>query len=128
MTSVADLEHMLYVEKLHTRNFAEWAERATDPLAKISFRIAADREANHVQWVELMLAIAKDRRQKGDLGVSKSDLEFWIADEGGESDSYRSAEAAAEEPWVKAAIRQMAADEKTNAELLRLVLANARAR
>lgn len=118
MTTMSELEELLYVERIHADHFDEWAKRATDPLAKMVFRLAADKERNHVGWVEMMVEIAKAKGKGRDLGVTRDELEFWVRDEGSEGASYERLLARVEEPWVKAALRQMAHDETTNAQLL----------
>jgi rubrerythrin len=118
-----DLEELLYVERIHAGHFEEWAKRATDPTAKMVFRLAADKERNHVGWVELMIEIAKARAKGKDLGVTRDELSYWVDDESGEGASYERLMAKTEEPWIRAALRQMAHDETTNAELLEGLLA-----
>lgn len=125
MTTMRELEELLGVERIHAGHFEGWAERATDPLAKMVFRLAADKERNHVGWVELMMEIAKAKRLCRDLGVSREDLEFWIRDEGSEGASYERLLETVDEPWIRAALRQMAHDETTNAQLLQGLLAAA---
>lgn len=125
MTSVSELEELLYVEKIHANHFDEWEKQATDPLAKMVFRLAADKERNHIGWVELMIELAKARK-RGDLGVSRSELEYWIEDEAGEGESYERLARRVEEPWIRVALKQMGHDEVTNAELLKEVLATAK--
>lgn len=123
MTTISDLEELLCVERIHAGHFEEWAKRATDPTAKMVFRLAADKERNHVGWVELLIAIAKAKGKGKDLGVTRDDLAYWVQDEGSEGASYERLMAKTEEPWVRAALRQMAHDETTNAELLDELLA-----
>jgi len=124
MTKMSDLEELLYVEEIHAGHFEEWAKRATDPLAKMVFRLAADKEKNHIGWVRLMIEIAKAREHGKDPGVSRGELEFWVEDESGEGSSYETLAKKVEEPWIQAALRQMAHDETTNAELLQGLLAH----
>ena len=122
MTTIEELEHLLYVEEIHAGHFSEWEKRATDPLARMVFRLAADKEANHIRWVRLMIEIAKAKRHGRDIGVPTGDLEYWVADEDGEGEEYERLAGRAEEPWVRAALRQMGHDEATNADLLRELL------
>jgi len=117
MTTISKLEELLVVERIHAGHFEEWAERATDPTAKMVFRLAADKEKNHVGWVELMIELAKSKRGR-DLGVTRGELEYWVEDEGSEAASYERLAARVKEPWVKAALTQMGYDEETNARLL----------
>lgn len=121
-TSIEQLQDLLYVERGHTSNFEEWEKRATDPLAKMVFKMAADKEANHIRWVELLIEIAKADRRAEDVGVSEEELRFWINDEAGEGDQYQRKAESAEEPWIRAALRQMGNDETTNAEMLESLL------
>ena len=72
MTSMSELEELLYVERIHAGHFEEWAKRATDPTAKMIFRLAADKERNHVGWVELMIELAKYRTFSRSLGAISS--------------------------------------------------------
>ncbi len=51
ITSVSDLEELLSVEEIHSSHFESWEKQATDPLARMAFRLAADKEINHVRWV-----------------------------------------------------------------------------
>lgn len=127
MTTAQELEDLLYVERLHTEHFEAWARKAVDPLAKVAFRMAVDKEANHVRWVETLLEAARQGRTDGDVGVSGSELRTWIEDEDGEGASYQRMAARAGEPWVQAVLRQLAEDEKTNARLLEAVLRRAEA-
>ncbi len=122
MTSVSELEELLYVERIHADHFNDWEKRATHPLAKMAFRLAADKERNHIGWVELMIEIARTKKRGEDPGVSRHDLEFWIEDEDGEGDSYERLARRVEEPWIRAALKQMGHDEVTNAQLLKEVL------
>lgn len=122
MTTGSELEHLLSVEEIHTSHFEEWSRRATHPLAKVAFRLAADKEANHTQWVRLLIEIAKAKDRGEDLGVTRGELEFWIEDESGEGESYEDLARRANEPWVRAVLGQIAKDQATNAELLRDVL------
>ncbi len=117
-----ELEELLYVERMHTAHFAEWAKRASHPLAKMIFRLAADKEANHVEWVKALIEIAKSRKNRKDFGVKKSDLEYWVEDEGGEGESYMKTAEKATEPWVRAVLQQIGDDETTNSELLKTLL------
>jgi hypothetical protein len=57
--------------------------------------------------------------------VSRSELEYWIEDETGDGDSYERLARRVEEPWIRAALKQMGHDEVTNADLLKEVLAAA---
>jgi rubrerythrin len=123
MTTLTELEELLCVERIHAGHFEAWAERATDPLAKMVFRLAADKERNHVGWVELMMEIAKAKQPGRDLGVTREDLAFWVRDEGSEGASYERLLTRVEEPWIRAALGQMAHDEATNASLLEGLLA-----
>lgn len=123
MTSVSELEELLNVEKIHANHFDEWEKQATHPLAKMVYRLAADKERNHIGWVELMIELAKTRKRGDHLGVSRSELEYWIEDEAGEGESYERLARRVEEPWIRAALKQMGHDEVTNAELLKEVLA-----
>lgn len=122
MTELSELEHLLSVEEIHTSHFEEWSKRATHPLAKMAFRLAADKEANHIRWVALLIEIAKAKGRGEDLGVTRGELEYWIDDERGEGESYESLARRADEPWVQAVLRQIANDEATNAQLLQEVL------
>jgi len=126
MTTVSELEELLTVERIHAGHFEAWADRATDPTAKMVFRLAADKEKNHVGWVELMIEIAKAKRRGADLGVARDELEFWVRDEGSEAASYGRMASRVEEPWIRAALKQMGHDETTNAELLEGLLARAK--
>ena len=117
-----ELEELLYVERMHTAHFAEWAKRASYPLARMIFRLAADKEANHVEWVKALIEIAKSRKNGKDFGVKKSDLEYWVEDEGGEGESYMKTAEKATEPWVRAVLQQIGNDETTNSELLKTLL------
>lgn len=123
MTELSELEHMLGVEEIHTSHFEEWEKNATHPLAKMAFRLAADKEANHIRWVRLLIELAKAKARGEDLGVTRGELEFWISDEDGEGDSYESLARRVEEPWIRMVLRQIANDEATNARLLQEVLA-----
>lgn len=122
MTTLAELQELLYVENAHTENFDRWEKEATHPLARTIFRLAADKERNHIRWVELLIEIARAKEKGENLGVSEGELRFWIADEAGEGDIYQKRAEAAEEPWVKAALVQMGNDETTNSELLESLL------
>ncbi len=113
---------MLAVERIHTSHFTEWERKATHPLAKMIFRLAADREANHVEWVKALIEIAKSKWNGKDLVVTKSDLEYWVEDEGGEGESYMKTAARATEPWVKAVLQSIGNDETTNSELLKTLM------
>jgi len=123
---VEELEELLEVELIHTSHFAEWERKATDPLAKMVFRLATDKEANHVEWVKALIEIAKSKTNGANLGVDRADLEYWVQDEGGEGESYMESAGKAREPWVRAVLRQIGNDERTNAELLKTLLAEAR--
>jgi hypothetical protein len=122
VTSIEQLQDLLYVERGHTSNFEEWEMRATHPLAKMIFRMAADKEANHIRWVEILIEIAEADDRGEELGVSESELRFWIDDEAGEGDQYQRKAQSAEEPWIRAALEQMGNDETTNAEMLESLL------
>jgi hypothetical protein len=117
MTTISELEELLNVERVHAEHFDEWARRATDPTAKMVFRLAADKERNHVGWVELMIDLARSRKGR-DLGVTRDELEYWVRDEASEGSSYERFAARVDEPWVRAALTQMGHDEATNASLL----------
>lgn len=117
-----ELEELLAVERIHTSYFTEWERKATDPLAKTVFRLAADKEANHVEWVKALIEIAKSKKNRDKLGVDRSDLEYWVKDEGGEGESYMKSARKAREPWVRAVLGQIGNDETTNAELLKTLL------
>lgn len=121
-TSIEQLQDLLYVERGHTSNFEEWEKRATHPLAKMIFRMAADKEANHIRWVERLIEIAKADRRGEKLGVSEEELRFWVNDEAGEGDQYQRRAESVDEPWVRAALEQMGSDETTNAEMLESLL------
>jgi len=123
---VAELEELLEVERIHTSHFAEWERKAIDPLAKMVFRLATDKEANHVEWVEALIEIAKSKTNGANLGVDRADLEYWVQDEGGEGESYMESAGKAREPWVRAVLCQIGNDERTNAELLKTLLGEAR--
>src|SRR3989304_9960733 len=103
MTTISKLEELLVVERIPAGHFEEWAERATDPTAKMVFRLAADKEKNHVGWVELMIELAKSKRGR-DLGVTRGELEYWVEDEGSEAASYERLPARGEETLVEAAL------------------------
>lgn len=121
-TSVSELEELLSVEEIHSSHFEEWERRATDPLAKMAFRLAADKELNHVRWVKLLIQIAKAKGRGSDIGVGRADLEFWVEDEASEGQSYGRFLTTDREPWIRAVVQQLAHDETTNADLLRQVL------
>lgn len=121
-----ELEELLEVERIHTSHFTEWERKATEPLAKMVFRLAADKEANHVDWVKALIEIAKSKINGGNLGVDRADLEYWVRDEGGEGESYMESAGKAREPWVRAVLRQIGNDETTNAELLKTLLGEAK--
>lgn len=121
-TTMRQLEELLYVEGKHTSNFEEWERKATHPLAKTIFRLAADKEANHVRWVELLIEIAKMDGQGEDLGVTEAELRFWIDDEAGEGELYQRLAESVDEPWVRTALEQMGHDETTNARMLESLL------
>lgn len=123
MTSVSELEELLAVEEIHSSHFEEWERRATHPVAKVAFRLAADKELNHVRWVKLLIELAKAKELGQDLGVGRGDLAFWVEDEAREGKSYERFLSRAEEPWIRAVVGQLAHDETTNADLLRQVLA-----
>lgn len=123
MTSVSELEELLDVENIHSSHFEDWEKRATHPLAKMAFRLAADKEINHVRWVKLLVEIAEAEERGEDLGVTADELAFWVEDESNEGKSYARMLARVEEPWVRLVLRQLAHDEDTNAEILRAVLA-----
>jgi len=123
---VKELEELLEVERIHTSHFTGWERKATDPLAKMVFRLAADKEANHVEWVKALIEIAKSKINGGDLGVDRADLEYWIQDEGGEGESYMESARKAREPWVRTVLRQIGNDETTNAELLKTLFGEAK--
>jgi len=125
MTTKEELEHLLYVEGLHSAHFEEWERRTDDPLAKMVFRLAADKERNHAEWVKLLIAIQEKGGRGGRLGVGREELEFWVADESGEGDSYERLASKAEEPWVSEVLRQIAEDERSNAKMLAALLARA---
>jgi rubrerythrin len=125
MTTKEDLEHLLCVESLHSAHFEEWERKTQDPLAKMVFRLAADKEKNHYEWVKLLIAIQERGGRGGKLGVSPDDLRFWVEDESGEGDSYEGMAKRAEEPWVKAVLRQIAEDERSNARMLKALLESA---
>lgn len=125
MTSVSELEELLDVENIHSGHFEEWERRATDPLAKMAFRLAADKELNHVRWVKLLIELAKSTEKGADLGVTRDELSFWVQDESSEGRSYESMIPRVPEPWIRLVLRQVAHDEDTNADLLRSVLAAA---
>ncbi len=46
-------------------------------MAKMVFRLAADKEANHIRWVEALIEIAKAKKLGKDPGVSTPELEYW---------------------------------------------------
>lgn len=117
-TRVSELQELLYVEEGHTSNFEEWERRATHPLARMIFRLAADKEANHIRWVKLLVEIAKANTHGEDWGVTEEELKFWIDDEAGEGDRYQKMAESVDEPWVRAALEQMGHDETTNSEML----------
>lgn len=117
-----ELEELLAVELIHTSHFTEWERKATDPLAKMVFRLAADKEANHVEWVKALIKIAKSKENGISFGVDRSDLEYWVKDEGGEGESYMESARKVREPWVRAVLGQIGNDETTNAELLKTLL------
>ena len=117
-----ELEELLAVERIHSSHFTEWEKKANHPLAKMIFRLASDKEANHVEWVKVLIEIAKSKKNGKDLGVTKSDLEYWVEDEGGEGESYMKTAARATEPWVKAVLQQIGNDETTNSELLKTLI------
>jgi rubrerythrin len=122
MATTRQLEDLLYVERGHTSNFEEWEKKATHPLAKMIFRMAADKEANHIRWVELLIEMSKAGERGEELGVNEGELRFWIDDEAGEGDQYQKRAEAVDEPWVRAALEQMGHDETTNAQMLQSLL------
>lgn len=122
MTNVSTLEDMLSVEEIHSSHFEEWERRATHPLARMAFRLAADKERNHERWVRLLIEIAKAREHGEDFGVGRDELAFWVQDEASEGASYDGLIRAAEEPWIRMVLRQLAHDEETNSQLLQQVL------
>ncbi len=124
MTSVAELEELLSVERIHAGHFEAWERRATDPLARMVFRVAADKERNHVRWVELMIDLARSKKGR-DVGVPRDDLETWVRDEASEASNYERLASRVVEPWIKAALTQMGHDEETNARLLQKLLRTA---
>lgn len=126
MTSVSELEELLDVENIHSSHFEDWEKVATDPLAKMAFRLAADKERNHVRWVKLLIEIARAKERGTELGVARDDLAFWVEDESSEGRSYTRMLPRVEEPWIRLVLRQLAHDEDTNAEILRTVLTSAR--
>lgn len=121
-TSITELEELLSVERIHTSHFTEWEKKATHPLAKMVFRLAADKEANHVEWVKALIEIAKTKRHGESFGVEKVDLEFWVQDESGEGESYQETAKRTAEPWVKLVLEQIGNDETSNGELLKSLL------
>ncbi len=123
MTTLEELEHLLHVERIHSEHFNDWEKRATDPLARLVFRLAADKEDNHVKWVNLLVDIARQKQHGNEAGVSRGELKFWVDDEAGEGDSYSKLAKKAVEPWVEAVLEQIADDERTNAKLLETLLA-----
>lgn len=123
MTSVSELEELLDVEEVHSSHFEEWEKQATHPLARMAFRLAADKEINHVRWVKLLIAIAKSKEKGDHVGVSRDQLVYWVDDESSEGASYERMLSQVEEPWIRLVLRQLAHDEETNAQLLRDVLA-----
>lgn len=123
MTTLSELEKLLDVENIHSSHFEEWEKGATDPLAKMAFRLAADKEINHVRWVKLLLEIARAKERGQDIGVSRDQLGYWVEDESSEGRSYTRMLPRVEEPWIRLVLKQLAHDEETNAQLLREVLA-----
>ena len=123
MTSVSDLEELLDVEEIHSSHFEEWEKKATHPLARIAFRLAADKEINHVRWVKLLIEIASAQAKVEDVGVGRDELAFWVEDESSEGASYERMRSRVVEPWIQLVLKQLAHDEETNADLLRDVLA-----
>ncbi len=93
-------------------------------MAKMVFRLAADKEANHIRWVEALIEIAKTKKLGKDPGVSKPELEYWVQDEDGEGESYKESAQSATEPWVKAVLEQIGNDETTNSQLLKALLSH----
>ena len=126
MTSVGELEELLDVENIHSEHFEEWERKADDPLAKMAFRLAADKELNHVRWVKLLIEIAMEKEHGREPGVTRDELAFWVADESNEGESYERLMPRVEEPWIRLVLRQLAHDEHTNAEILRTVLSEPR--
>jgi hypothetical protein len=125
MTGVSTLQELLAVEEIHSSHFEDWERRAVHPLAKMAFRLAADKERNHERWVRLLIEIAKTRRGGEDLGVSREELEAWIEDEASEARSYERLIPEVHESWVRIVLTQLAHDEATNSDLLKQVLAAA---
>jgi len=122
MTTKDELEHLLYVEGLHSAHFEAWGRRTEDPLARMVFRLAADREKNHAEWVKMLIAIHETGGRGGRLGIGREELEFWVEDESGEGDSYERLASKAAEPWVREVLRQIAEDERSNARMLKELL------
>lgn len=91
-------------------------------MAKMVFRLAADKEANHIRWVEALIEITKTKKLGKDSGVSKPELEYWVQDEDSEGESYKQSAQNAGEPWVKAVLEQIGSDETTNSQLLKALL------
>lgn len=126
MTTVSELEELLEVENIHSGHFEAWERKAKDPFAKMAFRLAADKELNHVRWVKLLIEIATAKERGGEIGATRDELAFWVEDESSEGASYRRMLAQVEEPWIRLVRQQLAHDEGTNADLLREVLAASR--
>lgn len=126
MTTVSELEELLEVENIHSGHFEAWEQKASDPLAKMAFRLAADKEINHVRWVKLLIEIAQAKEGGHGVGATRDELAFWVDDESSEGASYQRMMAQVEEPWIRLVLRQLAHDEVTNADLLREVLAAVR--
>ncbi len=122
MTSVSDLEDLLDVEEIHSGHFEEWEKKATHPLARMAFRLAADKEINHVRWVKLLIEIARAKEKGEEIGVGRDELAFWVEDESSEGASYERMRSRVEEPWIQLVLKQLAHDEETNADLIRDVL------
>ncbi len=55
-TTVHELQELLAVEEIHPEHFRECERKASHPLARAVFKLAADKEDNHI---EDLLAVAE---------------------------------------------------------------------
>lgn len=60
MTKLSTLKTILGIEESQTRTFRKIAEEATDPAIRAVFRIIADNEATHAEWIRELIAFRKE--------------------------------------------------------------------
>ena len=129
MSTLSTLRTLLMIEESQTREFRAVMERADDPVVRAVFRILADNEETHANWVRDLIARREspELEVKGPHHTTAAELEQMLVDENEEAEWFDEIAGGITDPEVKVILTTIARDEVRNARLIRELFERAKA-